>query len=69
MIYRPPDPPVGPDRPSDAYPLTDAAEVAALRREFPQRYRVRIRLDGLALADYLADRELGEWGCNPFEEE
>lgn len=30
-IYRPPDPPIGPDRTSDASPLTDRAEVVAAR--------------------------------------
>lgn len=77
-IYRAPDPPIGPDRQSDAYPLTDAAEVAALRREYPQRYRIRIPLGVLLQLgpeqfatheEYEAARELDEWGCNPFEEE
>lgn len=68
---------MGPDRQSDAYPLTDRGEVRTVRywldggREAPAfGHLIDLGPEQFAThEDYMAARELDEWGCNPFEEE
>lgn len=77
-IYRDPFPPIGPDRQSDANPITDSAEVRALRREFPTTLGAdpdwltiqEIEAYGAFSAEELgAMRDLELWGGNPFEDD
>ena len=61
---------LGPDRPEQEYPLTDAAEVRECRRILDQLTVEEIESYGASSAEELGalrDREL--WGDAPFDED